>query len=258
MSRITGILRALGFLLFTLPLMPVQLLFIGFWPSMGRRFPHAYHRGLCRILGFRPVISGAQLPAGPCLLVGNHVSWIDIVILSAVLPLSFVAKREVARWPLFGIMAKLQGTVFINRERRHSTGKHRDELLERLQGGEAMMLFPEGTSGDGASVRPFKSSFFAAATSDEIAVVPISLAYTHEWNMPLTRRNLPRYAWYGDMDLLPHLWAVLCGGPLRVEVIVHEALQVETARHRKQASAMAEKQVRKGLIEALHGRANMR
>jgi lyso-ornithine lipid O-acyltransferase len=223
-------------------------------PSMARRLPFHFHRLACRILGFRIKISGQLPEGGQCLIVSNHVSWIDILVLSTVAPLSFVAKREVASWPFFGWLAKLQRTVFVDRERRHSTKHSRTEMEERLASGDRLVLFPEGTSHDGASLLPFKSSFFAAA-APEVAVVPVILAYRQNWNLPLTRRNRPRFAWYADMDLIPHLWEALCAGPLTVQIIIHPALDQDTRADRKRASAASERLIRRSLAAALHGRA---
>ena len=115
MARLRAIFILLGFLALTLPLMPVQFVL------RSKRLPWIYHRLLCKILGVTLIIEGAP-PTGAALLVANHVSWLDIPVLSAIAPLSFIAKREVRVWPLFGAMAKLQRTVFVNRESRHSTG----------------------------------------------------------------------------------------------------------------------------------------
>jgi lyso-ornithine lipid O-acyltransferase len=239
----------------TLPLMPVQWLLIKTWPTMARQLPFYFHRLVCRILGFDIKIKGQLPTAGQCLIVSNHVSWIDIVVLSSVAPLSFVAKREVAAWPFFGWLAKLQRTVFVDRERRHSTKHSRTEMEVRLATGDRIVLFPEGTSHDGASVLPFKSSFFAAASAPEVAIVPVTLAYVRNWNLPLTRRNRPRFAWYADMDLLPHLWEAICAGPLTVHVTIHPALEPHARQDRKQASARSERMIRQCLAATLHGRA---
>ena len=250
-SRLRAAIRLAGFAALTLPLMPLQQVFLWTSKDLARTFPHHFHRLLCRVLGFRVECQGQIPTGGACLLVANHVSWIDIIILSAVMPLSFIAKREVAQWPFFGKLAKLQRSVFIDRDRRHKTADSRDELQGRLAGGDVLVLFPEGTSGDGSSVLPFKSSFFAAAGSG-VAVVPVSIAYTHGWNMPLTRRNRPLYAWYGDMDLVPHLWEALASGPLAVKIVFHEPLAGAAARSRKDLAAEAEHLVRRGLVAALH------
>jgi lyso-ornithine lipid O-acyltransferase len=248
-----AVTRLLAFLALTLPLMPLQQVFIWFWPTMARRFPQTYHSILCKVLAVTIDVQGAK-PQVPCLIVVNHVSWLDIVILSAVLPCAFVAKREVGSWPLFGTMARLQRTVFVDRDKRHATAAARDGVADRLAGGETLVLFPEGTSGDGSSVRPFKTSLFGAATS-ETPIVPASLAYLSQWNMPLTRRQRPAVAWYGDMKLAPHLWQALAAGPIHVLVVFHDTLQ---GTDRKETAKQAETRVRAGLVSALHGRRDLR
>jgi lyso-ornithine lipid O-acyltransferase len=247
-------LRLMGFIIVTLPLMPLQALLLMVWPSMAKALPHHYHKALCRILAFTPHITGALPQGGQCLIVSNHVSWIDIVILSAVAPVSFVAKQEVGQWPFFGWLAKLQRTVFVNRNSRQTTKHSSTELQQRLARGDRIVLFPEGTSHNGEKVLPFKSSFFAAATSPDIAIVPVTLAYTKNFGLPLTRRNRGTFAWYADMDLVPHLWQALCAGPLAVQVFIHPPLDVETGLNRKRATEVAEATIRRSLAAALHGR----
>ena len=99
-------------------------------------------------------------------------------------------------------------------------------MRERLRAGDILVLFPEGTSGDGRSVLPFKSSFFGAAEYPGVLVQPVSLAYRGHRNLPMDRRMLPSYAWYGDMDLAPHLLEALATGPVEVTVICHEPLSL--------------------------------
>src|SRR3546814_18524849 len=105
----------------------------------------------------------------------------DITVLSAVTPLSFIAKMEVNSWPGFGTLARLQRTVFIDRDRRLSTGSSRDEMQERFKAGETLVLFAEGTSSDGRRVLPFKSAYFAAAEHPDVVVQPVTLAYRGPW-----------------------------------------------------------------------------
>jgi lyso-ornithine lipid O-acyltransferase len=155
------------------------------------------------------------LPQAPVLLVSNHVSWLDIPLLSTVMPSSFIAKREVGTWPFFRNLAKLQRTVFVDRDRRYTTGVKRAEIAARLQAGDSLVLFPEGTSSDGMQVLPFKSSYFGAVEDLDVAVVPVTISYG----------GPPRFhAWFGDMDLLPHIWAVLKSGPINARITVHRPL----------------------------------
>lgn len=236
----------------TVPLMPLQQVFVWFWPNMARRFPMHYHRLVCRILGIRVTVTGKPPGQGPLLIVSNHVSWLDIMVLSAVAPVSFVAKKEVNSWPFFGSLARLQRTVFVDRERRHATGSGHDDMRERLKQGDILVLFPEGTSSDGRRVLPFKSSFFGAAAYEGVLVQPVSLAYRGHRNMPMTRRLMPSFAWYGDMDLAPHLLEALTAGPIEVAVICHPPLSLSGERSRKALARHAEDEVRKGVALALH------
>ena len=137
MSRIRPWVVLAMFVMLTLPLMPLQQLFLWFSPRMARAFPMHYHRLLCRLLGVKVEVFGRVPQHGPLLIASNHVSWLDIVVLSAIAPVSFVAKKEVAGWPLFGCLARLQRTVFVDRDRRHATGTSRNEMRERLAAGEA-------------------------------------------------------------------------------------------------------------------------
>lgn len=236
----------------TLPLMPVQQLFLWLWPAMARVFPMHYHRLVCRILGIRVDVAGSRPRAGPLLIVCNHVSWLDIVVLSSVAPVSFVAKKEVGSWPFFGTLARLQRTVFVDRDRRHATGNSRDEMRERLGAGDMLVLFAEGTSGDGRTVLPFKSSFFGAADVPGVLVQPVTLAYRGHRNLPMDRRNLPSYAWYGDMELAPHLLGAARSGPIEVTVLCHPPLSLGGELTRKALARHAEEHVRRGLVLALH------
>jgi lyso-ornithine lipid O-acyltransferase len=230
MDRLRAILIAIGFLALTLPLMPVQFI------TRSKRLPWAYHRLLCKLLGMTITLEGA-LPVKPCLLVSNHISWLDIPLLSTIMPLSFIAKREVGTWPLFGALAKLQRTLFIDRERRHKTAASSNEIGKRLELGDTLVLFPEGTSSDGTQVLPFKSSYFGVAEALDIAVVPVSISYL----------GTPKfYAWYGDMNLVPHVWAVLKSGPLEARVTIHPAL---SRSDRKSLAREAETAIRASLGE---------
>ena len=110
---------ALAFVVLTLVLLPFQLIGIAFGLPLQRGIPHLYHRILCALIGVRIREIGKRSTDTPLLILSNHVSWLDILVITALRPVVFVAKREVAGWPVFGWLAKLQRTVFIDRERRH-------------------------------------------------------------------------------------------------------------------------------------------
>lgn len=256
--RAGAILAAIALL--TLVLLPVQRVALALDAPLARRLPCAYHRLVCRLLGLRLILRGVPVRNGPVLLVANHCSWLDIPVLSALAPLSFIAKSEIAGWPIFGTLARLQRSLFIERSRRGSASVQRDSAQIRLRRGERLVLFPEGTSGDGNRVLPFKSALFGiaeqpAGTPPRLAVQPLSIAYVGLHGLPMPRALRPFFAWYGDMELAPHLWQALRLGPVDVVVECHPPLPAELMVSRKRMAAEAERLVRAGLVAALHGRA---
>lgn len=255
-------LRAAGitavFLTVSLLLMPVQWLAVRLHSGWQRRLPHLYHRFICRLMGARVTVLGIPV-AGGVLLTANHSGWLDIPILSAVTPVSFIAKQEVNQWPFFGTLARLQRTVFIRRERSKAL-EDRDNIRRRLTAGDALVIFPEGTSGDGNHVKPFKSALLSAAMGDgangparHAPIQPVSVSYVGLHGLPMGRENRPFFAWYGDMDLVSHLWEALGRGPIDVVVEFHKPLTIDEAGGRKELAAAAETAVRGGLVRALSG-----
>src|SRR5262249_42721342 len=140
--------RLLGFLTMVAIVAPVQLAYTVFKPNDCFRIPQLFHRLLIRLLGFKVRVHGIMARTPPVLFVANHSSYLDIPVLGTLIQGSFIAKAEVARWPLFGMMAKLQRTVFIERKSSR-TLDHKDSMRARLGSGQNLILFPEGTSSDG-------------------------------------------------------------------------------------------------------------
>ena len=245
------------FALWTVVLMPVQWAALRMPGAAKARIPHLYHRSLVRLFGLRMRVTGVPVAPGPVLLVANHQSWLDIVTLSALTELSFIAKGEVGTWPFFGTLARLQRTVFVDRARRNHTGRQRDEIRARLDRGDRLVLFAEGTSSDGNRVLPFRTALFGAVEltgEDAPRVQPVSVAYTRLHGQPMGRTWRPVVAWYGDMDLAPHLWDWLKAGPMDVEIHVHPPVDPAHAGDRKQIARHCEAAVRRGLRALLSGR----
>jgi len=236
----------------------VQIPLIRFWPARAGVLPHLYHRALARLLDIKLDIEG-RLAAGPVLIVANHVSWLDITILSALGELSFIAKQEVAGWPGFGTMARLQRTVFVNRERRRQTIDAKHEIERRFDAGDRIVLFAEGTSSDGNRILPFRTSLFAVASYrprglDPVPVQPLSLIYVRLHGLPISRPQRPKFAWYGDMSMLPHIWAILRAGPIDVKIVLHEPVTLDDFANRKELAMYCEARVRAGFLSSLLGR----
>ena len=249
----------LAFAALTLVLLPFQLAGMAFGLRLQRTLPHWYHRILCALIGVRIREIGTRSADSPALILSNHVSWLDICVISALSPVVFVAKREVAGWPVFGWLARLQRTIFINRQARHQTGAASREIAGRLLGGDAVVLFAEGTSSDGIRVLPFRSSLVGAVhhalgnstRHTHVTVQPMSLAYLSLGGVPLGRGLRQRLAWYGDAELIPHLLAVLASGAVDVTVSWGAAIAYDMSADRKAITREADQSVRRMTSAAL-------
>ncbi|MFC0244776.1 lysophospholipid acyltransferase family protein [Falsochrobactrum ovis] len=247
-----------AFVVLSLSLIPVQYVFLRLKNGWKTALPVFFHRIVARLFGFRIHIHGEMQTDRPLLLVSNHISWSDIVVLSAVGPVSFIAKSEVKNWPIFGMFAVLQRTVFVERERRGKTAKQASEIARRLAGGDVMVLFPEGTTSDGNRVLPFKTALFGAAHAairetdvDEVIVQPVAIAYIRLHGMAMGRYYRPIVSWPGDVELLPHLKGILREGAIDVEVRFGEPIRVTAETNRKTLAQISEKRVRTLLQSAL-------
>ncbi|ABC24563.1 lysophospholipid acyltransferase family protein [Rhodospirillum rubrum] len=260
-SPVAGAFRLALFLGWTLVAMiPYSLITLIGWRV--RESGMIYWKGVAGVCRITVRSRGSLVGDRPLLVVANHSSYLDIVVLGTLIPGVFVAKAEVGGWPIFGWMAKLARTIFIDRK-RSATGEARAEILKRLAGGEPLILFPEGTSNDGNRVYPFKSALFSVAQETvtltgeaaprPVVVQPVSLAYTRVNGMPMGRGWRQIYAWYGDMDLFEHLFALLGFGALTAEVIFHDSLTLAEAGSRKALSDRCHKVVADGLRVSLRG-----
>lgn len=269
---------------FTLPLMPLQGLFVKLGLPWRRTFPHWYHKNVCRLIGVKIHQVGELALDQPSFIVSNHISWLDITVLSAVGPVSFVAKKEVASWPFFGWLAKLQRTVFVDRERRTKLHGTTNEIADRLNAGDHVVLFAEGTSNNGNEVLPFKTSLFAAVkpgkkvkrtqsrnieagleqekrmpdelvqdelAQDQVNVQTLALAYTHIQGLPMGLRGRSAVAWYGDMELASHIWGLLRRGPIDAYIHISPAKKLSSFADRKELAAYSEQQIRRDVMASL-------
>ena len=260
MRRVRAALVLAAFFALTLPLMPLQLLFLRTGSRFARTFPHWYHRQVCRIIGIKLLVEGNIARDSGVLLISNHVSWLDITVLSAMAPVSFVAKQEVSTWPFVSWLAKLQRSVFIDRSRRSEVSGKANEILARLDSGDHIVLFAEGTSSDGNGVFPFKTALFAAVKPngetnrhDDVCVQTLALTYSKLYGLPLCRRGRHLVAWYGDMDLASHAWRLLGLGPLDAHIRIGEPVPLDEFQDRKALARYAEGRVRSDVVAMLRG-----
>ena len=258
MRRIVAVLALVRLAVVTVVALPVQMAAVRLALPLATRLPVWWHRRALAALGVRVEVIGAPVGDRPLLVTPNHCSWLDIPVIASLMPISFVAKAEVATWPLFGLFAELQRTVFVDRTRRTATGKAANELAERLAAGDCMVLFPEGTSSTGDVVLPFRSALLGAARTaiaggghERVWVQPLTVAYTRIAGMPIGRAERPRVGWYGDMDLAGHLWGVFTAGGIDVEIVWGEARPFDAGTDRKALAGDLERAVRGDLLARL-------
>lgn len=202
-------------------------------PAGRNRIMRRWSRALMFICGVRVKVVGdlpEELAAtgmrsghrGRLLLI-NHISWIDIFGVAAALPARFVAKAEIGRWPIMGSLVTMSGTLYIERGRRHAVSALNKRVRELLEAGESVVVFPEGTTTDGAVLLPFHSNLVAPAIESGCDVWPVALRYTQR-GAPSTAA-----AFIGDMTLVTSMWNIVSAGGLQIEVAFLEPLS--TAEH---------------------------
>jgi 1-acyl-sn-glycerol-3-phosphate acyltransferase len=246
-------LRALAFF-FTLTgafifLVPLQALARRRGWSIQHAIQTRFCRAVCAVIGIKVDAYGALPSKAPRFVVANHVSWTDIIALASIYPLVFLAKSEVACWPVLGLLARLQGTVFVTRGAKQDVSRVNDALADVLRAGGDLVVFAEGTSSDGADVLPFRSAHFApleamAARGEAPTLAPVAISYSDG-------ANKIDVGWYGDMTFLPHLWSLMKRGRTLCHIVFGEEV-VTAGKDRKTLAAETHACVRKLL--ASHGR----
>jgi 1-acyl-sn-glycerol-3-phosphate acyltransferase len=253
MSAILAAFKFFLFFLICLMVVPPQLLIL--MVSKGSTayvIPHIWHKAVCHIFQIRIKIKGIPNKNVQTLFVSNHLSYLDIPVIGSTLKASFVAKKDVASWPVFGFLSKLQQTAFIDRSRSAAI-KEAGALGTMLQAGKSLILFPEGTSTDGRMILPFKSSLFSLALRDsdenlkiQPFTVSICLADGHP---PKTQDERDLYAWHRDMttELPAHLWRFAKTKGAEISLEFHAPLRAIEFSDRKILAKHCEDTVSKGL-----------
>lgn len=238
-SLLAALIMAIGG--FALPLMPI-------------RWRPAFKRWMCRcgiyLLGITLRKEGEPIE-GPALIVSNHCSYLDILILQSLAEFSFTPKSEIEHWPIIGKMAKSFGAVFVDR----SPGRTKDvgiTLLNHLHQGRRICLFPEATTNDGRTMKPFRSSLFSLAETwdgeQPLAVQPVSLRYETFESQPIQDADWEKIAWYGDVDLMTHMFQAYGNQGLEVRAIFHPPLYLQAGQSRKDLCHAAEAIIRETVM----------
>jgi lyso-ornithine lipid O-acyltransferase len=226
---------------------PLQMVLIRFFPRFSGILPHFTHRLFIFLFSLKIEEIGQPPCKGrPALIVSNHISWLDIPILGALHPLSFIAKSDIARWPIAGWLAFLQRSVFIDRSRKTATMQTNHIIRNRLRQGDHIVLFAEGTTSDGVRLLPFRASLLGAARSvfdhdpqATLWIQPVAITYLRRDGLPLDRRYRPEIAWYGDMELSSHFKTFLRRSLLDIQVTWCEPMLFNGTSNRKIVSEQA-------------------
>ncbi len=186
-----------------------------------------FARGLLVVCGIRLRADNREPIPAPALMVGNHVSWLDIFVVHALQPVTFIAKSEIRSWPVIGTLVSASGTLFIERGNRAAIPLVISQAQIRFQQNERVMFFPEGTTSDGQSLLKFHSSLFVLAEREpSLPVVPVSIAYSSD-----------RTAYIGDMTLLGSMVAILSGPTVEARLQIQAPLDLDDRKRQTLAEA---------------------
>ncbi len=200
------------------------------WPQQQRNATvQAWSLDMLRVLGIPLHVEGEAPARGPMLLVSNHLSWLDILVMHAARHCRFVSKADVKHWPLIGTLATGGGTLYIEREKRRDAMRVVHHMAESLRSGEIVAVFPEGTTGDGEALLPFHANLIQAAISAHAPVQPVGLRFVDERTGRISIGPL----YLGDDTLLTSLWRTLAGPPFVAHVRFGEP-QSSEGRDRRQ------------------------
>lgn len=232
-------------------MLPAFFIFKYLLPARLDFFYKTFHRICCYIFSMEVTTEGEVSALKPTLFLSNHVSYLDVFALSSKLPGYFIAKSEVAGWPVLGQLAKIQNTLFFERK----GNKIRAQLSimsHHFDQNKNLILFPEGTSTEGEHVEPFKSSLLQSVEQavETVTIQPVTIAYTHYKNKPMTRAVRDQYAWYATMPFGPHFFNALGLKKSSIKIIFHPALELKSFDSRKECAFYCWQQVAVGLTNA--------
>lgn len=222
-------------------------------PKRMSAFYNIFHHICCIIFSMRVTVEGEMSQEEPTLFLSNHISYLDIFVLGAKLPGYFIAKSEVANWPILGQLAKMQNTLFFERK----GNKIRSQLSimsNHFDQVKNLILFPEGTSTEGEHVEPFKSSLLQSVeqAGKAVTIQPVTIAYTHYDGLLMNKRTRDQYAWYAKMPFGSHFFNALGLYDSQVKIIFHPVVRLSDFETRKDCAMHCWKEVSNGLESAIN------
>lgn len=246
-SRIRSTLRIAGLVAFAVVMfLPVLLLWLLTLEQLRAYVVRFFYQTCRQIAGIRVTVEGEISPQRPLMLVANHTSYLDIFVLGSLVPLSFTPKLEIRSWPIIGFFCVLADCVFI--ERRPADMQRAQAVMgEKLKARKVLVLFPEGTTGDGWTIKPFKSGFLSLVEEHDLPLQPVSLAYTHIGDIPITATTREQVAWVGEASFVSHFVRLLRFPSVRVQVRCYAAQKIADHEDRKALAKSCETIIRVGL-----------
>lgn len=246
-----AVFSALLLVIWILLMLPVFFIFKHLLTSRMNIFYKFFHHVCCYLFAMKVSTEGAISDLKPTLFLSNHISYLDIFALGSKLPGYFIAKSEVAGWPILGKLAKMQNTLFFERK----GNKIRAQLSimsDHFDEKKNLILFPEGTSTEGEHVEPFKSSLLQSVEQavNTVTIQPVTIAYTHYKNKPMNREVRDQYAWYATMPFGSHFFNALGLKKSSVKIIFHPTVVLTNFETRKECASYCWQQVSKGLNDA--------
>ncbi len=253
MTSFIAIFKITLMMIWTIPLVTLQMIVLPFHKGdKAYSVPRFWHKGICAIMGLKTEIRGTPVSGRQIIYISNHLSYLDIPVIGSILKASFIAKEDIAHWPVIGFLAKVQQTAFISRN--SAKAKTVANALDKMvKDGKSLILFPEGTSTVGTSVLPFKSSLFSLAQPKDMAPVsiqPFVLELIDANGEALTPKTRDYYAWYGDMDFSPHIWIFLQTRGATVRLTFLDVITPEAGQDRKDLCKLIETKISSGLTGA--------
>lgn len=243
------------FVLLTVPVAILQIILMKFHKGKyAYTLPCFWQKCVCKIFSIKVKKIGLPRKSSQTIYISNHISYLDIPVIGSILPTSFVAKKDVASWPVFGTLSRLQQTAFISRDRADAA-KGQQTLNAMLSQGKSLIIFAEGTSTDGREVLPFKSSLFSIAFQEnlpDIHIQPITIKMeTINRKEIITQDDRDLYSWHREMDtpLGSHLWRFAQSQGAEISLTFHTPIKAQDYSDRKTLAKACQNTVSNGLKE---------
>lgn len=197
---------------------------------------------ICSALGLKIELSGDTASVNESLIVCNHISWIDIPVISSVIPCVFLSKAEIARWPAIGWLARSNGTLFIQRGKQGAADEARKNIVTTIRSGVNVLVFPEGTTSTGEDVQRFHPRLYAAALEAECNVTTLSLCY-----LDSNGKRCRVAPYIDDQTFFGNLWEVMAQVETRVKIEIASVVNAADFEQRRALSDYTRSAMRQSL-----------